>query len=369
MKTCGIIAEYNPFHHGHRYQIEKTKEKENIDVIIAVMSGNFVQRGEPAIIDKWKRAEEAIHQGIDVVIELPYLYATQSASRFAFGAISLLKLANVDYISFGSECANLENLKEIASTSIQPDNLHELLNNGTSYPKAYSLLTHAMEPNDILAVAYLKELNNTNIEPILIPRTSPYLGEELAEYSSALSIRKAKKEDKDVKIATDMDLPKEDLAFMEAYYPYLRTYLLTSSREHLNKTFLFSEGIEKHLYNCALEHSTFEDFLNSATTYRYTSSRIKRTCLQALNQVTKKEVEELPTLDTLRILAFNDNGRKWLHAKKKEDIHFASKFSDIPYPWRQLEYRTTLLYSSIFHEERRKYLLDREIKGAEYIKK
>ncbi len=110
MKTCGIIAEYNPFHYGHAYQIKQTREKTNADIIIAVMSGNFVQRGEPAIIDKWKRAKAAIENGVDVVIELPYIYATQAGSQFAHGAVTILKCANVDYISFGSECGNLENL-------------------------------------------------------------------------------------------------------------------------------------------------------------------------------------------------------------------------------------------------------------------
>jgi len=112
MKVCGITAEYNPFHNGHRYQIEKTKEKTGADVILAVMSGNFVQRGEPAVIDKWERAKAAVLNGVDVVIELPNIYALQAASRFAHGSVTLLKAAQVDCISFGSECGNLENLQE-----------------------------------------------------------------------------------------------------------------------------------------------------------------------------------------------------------------------------------------------------------------
>ena len=114
MKTCGIICEYNPFHNGHQYQIEQAGKKTNADVMIAIMSSHFMQRGEPAFIDKWKRAEAAVKNGIDVVIELPYICATQAAHQFAQGGVDLLKLADVDYISFGSECGNIENLSEIA---------------------------------------------------------------------------------------------------------------------------------------------------------------------------------------------------------------------------------------------------------------
>ena len=167
MKTCGIIAEYNPFHNGHRHHIEETKRITGCDLLIAVMSGNFVQRGEPALIDKRQRAAEAVRNGIDVVIELPYIYATQSASRFAEGGVRLLKLAGVDYLSFGSECGNLENLQDIADTPVNPDHLHVSMDTGMSFPKAYSLLTSQMQPNDILAVSYLKALKNTAIQPVV----------------------------------------------------------------------------------------------------------------------------------------------------------------------------------------------------------
>ena len=136
MKTCGIVAEYNPFHYGHKWQIEQARKLSGADLIIAVMSGNFVQRGEPAVLDKWKRAECALRNGVDVVIELPYRDATQSASHFAYGAIELLKLAGADAICFGSECGNLENLQEIADTPVNPDHLHMSLKQGMSFPKS-----------------------------------------------------------------------------------------------------------------------------------------------------------------------------------------------------------------------------------------
>lgn len=370
MRTCGIISEYNPFHNGHAYQIQKARELSGADCILAVMSGNFVQRGEPAIIDKWRRAEAAVANGADVVIELPYFYATQSASRFAQGGVEALKIAGADAICFGSECGNLENLQEIADTPVNPDHLHVALDAGMSYPKAYSLLTSNMYPNDLLAVSYLRAIQGTSIRPYIVQRTSGYLDDTIAENASALAIRKALQEHAPLHGSTPMEdvLNHSFLVSPQQYYPYLRTFLATAGRERLEEFFLFSEGIENHLMKNAQANASYDDFLNACTTYRYTSSRIRRTCLQAMNQVTKKEVQALPKYDCLRILAFNDQGRKWLAEQRKKETRIASKFADVPFPWRQLEYRTTLLYTSVMPEEERTRILAEEIKGARYIK-
>ena len=167
MKVCAFAAEYNPFHEGHRYHIEEARRKSGCDVMMAVMSGNFVQRGEPAVCDRTRRAEAAVRNGADIVISLPYLFSTQSATVFAHGAVETMKLAGATHIAFGSECANLDNLLEIAETPVNPDHLHENLDAGMAFPKAYSLLTTSMKPNDILAVCYLKEIAGTVSIPCL----------------------------------------------------------------------------------------------------------------------------------------------------------------------------------------------------------
>jgi predicted nucleotidyltransferase len=370
MSICGIIAEYNPFHTGHIHQIEETKRQCPADVYIAVMSGNFVQRGEPAVIDKWARARAAVQNGIDVVIELPYIYAVQGASGFAHGAVTFLKNAGIDYLSFGSECGNLENLKEISETPVNPDHIKTAMAEGMSYPKAYSLLTGSMAPNDILAVAYLRETAGTKITPVLIPRTSAYLDETMHDMPSALAIRKALKEKKDISPATPLaeEMYQYDVPWMEKYYPYLRTFLLTSSKEHLNRMFLINEGIENMMVKKAAEHDNWEGFLNSCITHRYTASRIRRSVLSLLNQVTKEEVQRLSEPDFIRVLAFNDTGRKWLHdCRKKEEMHLCARFAAVPYLWRKLEYRTTLLYTSVMNEEQRRHVLQEEIEGAQYV--
>ncbi len=371
MQITGIVAEYNPFHTGHMYQIQEARKITNCDLLIAVMSGNFVQRGEPAIIDKWERAKCAVQNGVDLVIELPYIYATQSCNQFAHGALTLLKLAGINSLSFGSECGNLDNLMEIAETSINPDHLHVSLDSGMSFPKSYSLLTTKMRPNDILAVAYLKEIQGTDIKPIPITRTTNYLDEEMHEnISSATAIRKALKDNQVLNNTTPMEevIKEKGMAFIEDYYPYIRTYLLTSNPKRLADTFLFSEGIENHIIEQAKKNPTYEGFIQDATNWRYTSSRIRRTLLQAANQITKEDVKKLSPLDTLRILAFNDKGREYLHNMRKKEVAIASRFAKVPLPYREMEYKTTLFYSSIFAEEKRKELLSKEVGGALYIK-
>jgi len=370
MKACGITAEYNPFHRGHAYQIAQTRKALGEDtVLVAVMSGSWVQRGEPAIIDKWQRAETACRSGIDLVLELPYFYATQSAGPFAHGAVSILKLAGVEAISFGSECGNLENLQEIADTPINPDHLHQSMNRGMSFPKAYSLLTTEMQPNDILAVSYLREIAGTGIRPILIPRTTNYLDPELHETASALAIRTALAEGRDLGDTTVMKdaLLASFHPWPELYYPYLRTFLLTSDPAELAGCFLFAEGIENHLIAQAKRSSDYEEFLRNAVSWRYTAGRIRRTCLAAMNRVTKAEVQKLPPLDTPRILAFNERGRAYLHQQKDSGVRFASRFASVPWPWRKMEYRAALMYASVFPEPLRTQLLEREIGGALYV--
>ncbi len=370
MKVAAITAEYNPFHKGHMYHIEETRKQTNCDIVMAVMSGNWVQRGEPAVIDKFTRAEAAVRNGADIVVELPFIYAVQAASGFAKGAVTLMKLAEADYISFGSECGNLENLMEISEAPVNPDHLHQSMDKGMSFPRAYSLLTTDMRPNDILAVSYLREIKDTGIRPVIIQRTTNYLDDELHEISSALAIRKALKNGEDIGDSTVMKqvLAEHELNDIEKFYGYLRTFLLTSEPDTLAQTFLFSEGIENHLIKNAKTCSTWPEFLDSCVNYRYTASRIKRCCVLAMCQVSKKQKNSLPPLDTLRILAFNDKGRAWLHEKRGSGIRFANRFADVPYPYRKMEYKASLLYASQLGEAERKRILQQEIAGALYIK-
>lgn len=371
MKACGIIAEYNPFHEGHIHHIAETRRSTGADCIIAVMSGNYVQRGEPAAIDKWARAEAAIRGGADLVIELPYLYATQSASQFAHGGIRLLQLAGCEAVSFGSECGNLENLQEIADTPVNPDHIRTMMKTGAGYPQAYSLLTASMMPNDILAVCYLREMKDTGMTPVLVQRQGDYLDPELGLWASGLALRKAWSEGVPLPETTPMQtvMAAREPVTMERYYSYVRTLLLTMKREQLAAFFLLNEGLEKHLQETAAKNYTYEGFLRDAVTVRYTAGRIRRSLLQIMNQVTKEEARSLGEPDTLRVLAFNDTGRQYLHQLRDSDVRVASRFADVPLPWRQLEYRTTLLYTSVLAPEEAEQIRKAEIGGVHIIRK
>ena len=210
MKTVGLITEYNPFHNGHKYHIEKARAITGADNVIVIMSGDYVQRGTPAIMPKRLRAEMALEAGASAVFELPVCYSTASAELFAAGAVSFLdKLGIVDYVCFGSECDNLTLLKEAADfLTNEPDeykaHLQEYLKNGASFPVARQKALDACisnneltdiikDPNNILAIEYLKALNrlNSNIKPVCIKRiVSGYHDKSLnSSISSATAIR------------------------------------------------------------------------------------------------------------------------------------------------------------------------------------
>ncbi|MDF2944477.1 MAG: hypothetical protein K0S01_3335 [Herbinix sp.] len=199
MKVVGLITEYNPFHNGHKYHIEEAKRITGADCVIAVMSGNFVQRGTPAIIDKYSRTEMALHNGVDLVLELPVCYATGSAEYFAHGAVSILdKLGIVDTLCFGSECGDIILLQKAAKFLLDApasyhDRLQSLLKEGLTYPAARlkalepsmdafegvdgpAISKVLMEPNNILGIEYVKALYNlsSNIVPITIQRISSH---------------------------------------------------------------------------------------------------------------------------------------------------------------------------------------------------
>jgi len=363
MKVTGIVVEYNPFHNGHIHHIKQAREKTNCDILIAVMSGNYVQRGELAITDKFSRAKEAIANEVDIVVELPYIYATQAASKFAFAAIKILNNIKVDTIVFGSESNNIENLKDIASYSINVDHLKIKMSKGDSYVKSYSLLQGSFYSNDILGIAYLKAINqiNPNIKAYTIKRTNNYHDENLDnKIASATAIRKAKFNNDDIQDFTPMEI--NNPMSNDLTYSYFKRIMISIDRDRLKEIFLISEGIEKHLKDCAIASNNYQDFLNLAITRRYTKGRIQRSYLQILNQVTKSEVEKLENLNFVRVLAFNPQGQKYLkYLKQFDDCTIATKFSQVPKKTREMELKTSRIYASFSNNES---IINQEIRGA-----
>lgn len=354
MKTCGIVVEYNPFHNGHIHHINQTRQITQCDLLIAVMSPNFVQRGEPAIIDKWQRTRLALEHGVDLVVELPFIYATQSAQPFAMGAMHLLNLMGCDAFCFGSESHDLQEL--IRLSQFEKIELDKKKAPVQSYEQMYGTLY----ANDILGINYLKY--SKNMTPYCIKRTNHYFDEQLEEHiSSATSIRKAIQGHQDISKATPAKI--ENPVFLEDFYPMIQLLLFTLPKDSLKELFLMDEGIENLLIKNA-QFSSFEEFMNHCISKKYTRSRIQRTCIHLLNQTTKKQVNELSLPGSVRILGANEKGRKYL---RKGNFPYASKFNQIEEGYRQMEYKAACLYSLALPEHLREDFRKRELEAPVFL--
>ncbi len=363
MNLCGIIVEYNPLHNGHIRHIRKAKSLEGVDGLVAVMSGNFTQRGEVSIIDKFTKTRAALANGVNLVIELPFVKTVQNASFFGRYSVEILKALKVQHLLFGSESADLANLEAIADTEINVDHLKEIMKSGASYPKAYGLLQGAFYPNDILAIAYLKALKGSNIKAHLIQRNSSYQSAEISSsIASAKAIREALK-NKDANYQRATPLVIDNPHFNFDLYPYIRTTILTSSRQELAEYFLVNEGLEKAFYNSALKNEHYDAFIQDMISRRYTKARLERTLVYIMSHITKKEMAALEDITYCRILGFDQRGQEILQALKKQDIPLISQFKKIPESYRKLEWRSDLLYAALLSEEKRQAFLKQELAG------
>lgn len=359
MNVTGIIVEYNPFHNGHIKHIKEAKKITKADLMIAITSGNFTQRGDISIINKFDKTKAALDYGVDLVIELPYIYTTQNAKVFGEKAIELLKEIGVNNIVFGSETNNIEELKKYAELNIDVNHLKEIMDTGLSYPKAYGLLSSALYPNDILAVSYLKAIKNTNIKAYSIKRTTKFHDTKIKKVSSATAIRTAIKNKKDYSISTPIKI--KDPHFNEELYPYLRRLLFTTNKNELQKIFLVSEGIEGLLIKNAYKYDKYEDFINASVSKRYTKSRVQRITLQIINNIKKEEILNLPKLNYIRVLGFNSKGQKYLRSIKENKYKIVNQFKNIPQEYKDIEWKVSQMYASLLKKPD-VYLL-KELKG------
>lgn len=360
MIVTGIIVEYNPLHNGHLKHIKYAREKTNCDVLIAVMSGNFVQRGEPAIIDKYERTKAALKHDVDLIIELPFVLVNQNASVFASSAVKLLELAQCDYVVFGSEINDIEVLKTYSDLNVNVDHLKELMSDGTSYPKAYSILSQSFSPNDILGVAYLKALKDTSIDAIILQRDNT---DENLSIKSASGIRKLALEKENYKVFTPMQDIDDNSVFIHQYYNLIKTKLLTTPVEELSKYGLFAEGIENNLIKQASNSYSYHDFLDKSISRRYTKARINRTLMFMLAGITQEDLDSLPPLDELRVLGFNEIGQRYMRHLIDKEVKVVSRFKHLNKVYRDLELRSTAVYISSLDSKRQEYLWNKEFRG------
>lgn len=327
LKVTGVIAEYNIFHNGHKYQIDKIRN--NSDAVVAIMSGSFVQRGAVAIADKWTRAKAALICGVDLVIELPVIYSLNTAQRFAQGAVSILDALGVaDELCFGSECGNIDELYRAAEIlNNEPEDVSAkikiLISKGECYPTARAaaydgLISNELLalPNNILAIEYIRAINaaGSAIKPVTIKRrwASHDSIEANNGFASAAAIRKMMTAGEDIskfvpievyEIMKNADAPYSQKNLDAAVTAFLRL----ADTEYLAKINGVSEGLENRIKTAAASADSIEEIADKIKTKRYTRTRINRIIFSALLGLTKDLCALPPSY--VRVLGMNPTGR------------------------------------------------------------
>ncbi|MCI8273282.1 MAG: nucleotidyltransferase [Clostridia bacterium] len=367
--VLGIVSEYNPFHNGHLHHLIESKKAVGADYSVAIMTGNFTQRGEPSLIDKWSKTRMAIESGIDLVIELPTIYAISSAENFSSGAIKILdSLDIVDFISFGSECNDISVLSEIANVlSDEPDDYKTLLNHelqkGESFAKARekALMMYLNDvrrfanvlsyPNNILGIEYLKALNKQKsfIKPITIKRTAANHNDTIpskhSKFASGSAIR-------NLCYANDIEsmqnfMPQKTYDILNLN---IRKGNIVNGLSAFDKEIIYtlrkmstleianlpdvSEGLEHALKSAANECNSVIELLSLVGTKRYAKTRLQRILLYALLGITKKDMAMSTGVKPyVRVLGFNSKGRDMLSEISKRNprlelVSSVKKFMD-----------------------------------------
>ncbi|WP_368251818.1 nucleotidyltransferase [Enterococcus sp. 2201sp1_2201st1_B8_2201SCRN_220225] len=338
MKSVGIIVEYNPFHNGHAYHAKMARQKSGAEVVIAVMSGNFLQRGEPAIVDKWQRAEAALHNGVDLVVELPVSWSVQAADYFAKGGVKLLQALNCDSLCFGTEDSvdfDYQAFGNFAWAEQERVNtaFQQISDQKLSYPQKMSLVYQELfpalhlsgeQPNHVLGLTYAKENASYSRPMKLIPiqrKGAAYHEAGLVqEFASATGIRQGVQRGVDVSpwipSQTMNALLKEQVTW-EKLWPLLRYRLLASRKSELQTIYQMVEGLETRLMNAARNETDYQSFLSQIKSKRYTWTRMQRLLCYTLLNITQEEMTAAWEQPALRILGYTKSGRAYLHQNKK----------------------------------------------------
>lgn len=381
MNITGIITEYNPFHNGHLYHLTEAKKNTNCDAVICIMSGNFVQRGGPAIVDKWQRTEMALNNGVDLVIELPTYYAVSSAEFFAKGAVSILNnLGVVNNLFFDSECGDVNKLTTIAKTLVDEDSklkyiIKENLAKGETFAKARekALISYLnnedlneilTSSNNILGIEYIKSIirMNSNIKPFTLKREGSNYNDKFLSnsFSSATSIRELLKQKASIESLKD-SIPKESyevlnnlynnsypFVFDEDMFKFIK-YKLQTNCINFNNLYEIIEGLENKLLKEISSSNSYEEFILNIKSKRYTYSKISRILTHIYIGLDSDSFLNIDDTNNLyaRVLGFNKKGREILSLiKRNSSIPLITKiprFSDNPL--LKLDIQATAAYS------------------------
>lgn len=381
MKATGIIVEYNPFHNGHALHAKQAKEQTNSDLVIAVMSGQFLQRGEPAFANKWDRTKMALQNGVDLIFELPYAFATAHAPEFAKGAIRLLDALLCDTFCFGSEqgqIAPFENSLHLMTTYDAAYNkkIKDCMEQGMSYPQALTFayrhiqqlddnslpIADLTQPNNILGFHYLQAAHSiqTKMEATTIERVGAGYHDEdftTASIASATAIRKkfftmetlheleAFIPQSVHTILTEQLHQQQPFASWKHFYPLLRTIIIREGPQQLQHIADITEGIENRIYDAALQHTQFEPFMQMIKSKRYTWTRLQRMLTHIFTRYTYDLREQMQEPSYLRLLGMTQKGRQYLrHHKKHFHYPVISKVSASTAPSLQFDITAANMY-------------------------
>lgn len=334
----GIICEYNPFHNGHLYHLKKIKEMYKDSTVILVMSGSFTERGDLSIINKWDKTDIALYYGIDLVVELPFIYASSSADIFAKGAIEILKELKVEKIVFGSEINDINILYKLADIQLNNKEYNKIiikyLEEGFNYPASCGKALYNISninlntPNDVLGLCYIKEIlkQKANIEAVSIKRTNDYNDRNLNNnITSATSIRYALKNNQDIKSYVPKYTYKylKNLFYLDDYFIFIKYKILTSDiTKYIDVDEKMKNRINKYINEC----KTLDDLILKIKCKNYSYNRIKRMLVHILVDLKK---EDMTYNNYIRILGFNNKGKLYLNKIKKDiKLPLITNYSD-----------------------------------------
>lgn len=366
LKAVGIICEYNPFHNGHLYHLNKIKEMYPDSIIILVTQGYFTERGDISIMTKKNKTSLCLDMGIDLIIELPFVFATQSADIFAYGAISILNYLQVDKIVFGSECNDINLLSNMADIQLNDNQYNNIvkkyLNTGLNYPTSLSKALFDITgnninlPNDLLGISYIKAIKKlgSDIIPICIKRTNDYHTSNIENnITSASNIRKMILKKEDISNLVPNELLKYPLinqSFNDFFN--LLKYKIISEQKHINIYQTVDEGFENRIIKNIYNSHSIDELIIKCKTKRYTYNKINRMLVHILCNFTKEEANKYKEIQYIRVLGFNKNGSNYLKQIKKDiSIPIITKLSDSTSGMLLLEQRVTNIFSLILDND------------------
>lgn len=358
MKTIGIICEYNPLHNGHLYHLNKIKELYPDSLIILVLNGYFLERGDVSIISKKNKTNLAFLHNIDIVVELPFVYGTQSADIFANASITILENLKCDYVIFGSECNEIDTLNKITDYTINNKDIYntevkKYLDMGLNYPTALAKalnIDFQFNSNDLLGISYIKsiKINNYNIKPLTIKRTNDYLDTlSNEEIISATNIRNKIQNNIDIsKYVPNTTIPFIENISLNNFFNIIKYKIIT---EHDLSIYLdVDEGIENRLKKVINECNNINELMENIKSKRYTYNKLRRMLIHILIGFTKEDNKKL-SLDYIKVLGFNTKGKKYLNKIKKDiNIPLTPNKDSLIYKY---ELKTALIYDMVLNSK------------------